>query len=137
MCALIFLWKESSELRPNRELYMHMCAHLFSMQVNLVASWRLPTHYTMTGTLMQKDGHCDNLKQGCSNLAREIHFPAELSSNPNQTHLSMLIHVFRIIRKSKVGEFDQGWSETLQESGSREPDLSITALKWWKYGAMY
>ncbi len=62
MCALIFLWKESSELRPNRELYMHMCAHLFSMQVNLVASWRLPTHYTMTGTLMQKDGHCDNLK---------------------------------------------------------------------------
>ncbi len=40
------------------------------------------------------------LGQGYSNLAREIHFPAEFSSNPNQTHLSMLINVFRIIRKS-------------------------------------
>ncbi len=36
--------------------------------------------------------------------------PAEFSSNPNQTHLSMLIRVFKIIRKSQVGEFDQGWS---------------------------
>ncbi len=34
--------------------------------------------------------------------------PAEFSSNPNQTHLSMLITVFKIIRKSQVGEFDQG-----------------------------
>ncbi len=50
------------------------------------------------------------LHQGYSNLAREIHFPAEFSSNPNQTHLSMLIDVFRIIRKSQLGEFDQGWS---------------------------
>ncbi len=40
----------------------------------------------------------------------------------------MLINVFRIIRKSQVGEFDQGLSLTLQESGSREPDLSVTAL---------
>ncbi len=36
--------------------------------------------------------------------------PTEFSSNPNQTHLRMLINVFRIIRKSQVGEFDQGWS---------------------------
>ncbi len=48
--------------------------------------------------------------QGYSNLAHEIHFPAEFSSNPNQTQLSMLISVFRIIRKSQEGEFDQGWS---------------------------
>ncbi len=41
-------------------------------------------------------------------MAHEIHFPAEFSSNPNQTHLSMLINVFRIFRKSQVGEFDQG-----------------------------
>ncbi len=34
--------------------------------------------------------------------------PAEFSSNSNQTHLSMLIRVFKIIRKSQVGEFDQG-----------------------------
>ncbi len=33
-----------------------------------------------------------------------------LQSLANQTHLSMLIRVFRIIRKSQVGEFDQGWS---------------------------
>ncbi len=39
----------------------------------------------------------------------------------------MLINVFRIIRKSQVGEFDQGW--TLQDSGSRERDLSITVLE--------
>ncbi len=36
--------------------------------------------------------------------------PAEFSSNPNQTRLSMLIRVFKIIRKSQLGEFDQGWS---------------------------
>ncbi len=48
--------------------------------------------------------------QGYSNLAREVHFPAEFSPNPNQTHLSMLVNVFRIIRKSQVGEFDQSWS---------------------------
>ncbi len=35
--------------------------------------------------------------------------PAEFSSNPNQTHLSMLIRVFKVI-KSQVGELDQGWS---------------------------
>ncbi len=40
-------------------------------------------------------------------MAHKIHFPAEFSSNLNQTHLSMLISVFRIIRKSQVGEFDQ------------------------------
>ncbi len=38
------------------------------------------------------------LNQGSSNLACDIHFPAELSSNPDQTHLSMLISVFRIIK---------------------------------------
>ncbi len=51
----------------------------------------------------------DSIVQGSSNLGREIHFPAEFSSNPNQTHLSMLINVCRIIRKSQVGEFDQDW----------------------------
>ncbi len=54
--------------------------------------------------------HLDSLRQGYSNLVCEIHFPAEFSSNPTQTHLSMLINVFRIIRKSQVGEFDLGWS---------------------------
>ncbi len=29
--------------------------------------------------------------QWCSNLAREILFPAEFSSNPDQTHLPILI----------------------------------------------
>ncbi len=36
--------------------------------------------------------------------------PAEFSSNPNQTHLRMLIRVVEIVRESQVGEFDQGWS---------------------------
>ncbi len=43
-------------------------------------------------------------------LRSGIHFPAEFSSNPNQTHLNMLINVFRIIRKLQEGEYDQGWS---------------------------
>ncbi len=48
--------------------------------------------------------------QGSTNLAHEIHFPAEFSYNLNQTHLSMLINVFRIIRKSQLGEFDKSWN---------------------------
>ncbi len=36
--------------------------------------------------------------------------PAEFSSDPNQTHLRMLIRVVEIVRESQVGEFDQGWS---------------------------
>jgi len=36
--------------------------------------------------------------------------PAEFSSNPDQTHLSKLIKVFRISRNSQVGVSDQGWS---------------------------
>ncbi len=43
-----------------------------------------------------------HIGQGSSNLAREIHFPAEFSTNPYQTHPSILINVFRIIRKSQV-----------------------------------
>ncbi len=47
------------------------------------------------------------LKSGSRN---SLYCIGEFSSNPNQTQLSMLINVFRIIRKSQVGEFDQGWS---------------------------
>ncbi len=36
-----------------------------------------------------------------SNMAHEIHFPTEFSSNPNQTHPSMLINFFRIFRKHR------------------------------------
>ncbi len=36
--------------------------------------------------------------------------PTEFSSNPNQTHLSMLIRVIKIVRKSQICKFDQGWS---------------------------
>ncbi len=31
----------------------------------------------------------------------------QFSSNPDQTHLGMLISVFKIIRESQLGEFDQ------------------------------
>ncbi len=36
--------------------------------------------------------------------------PVEFSPNPNQTHPSMIIRVSKIIRKSQIGEFNQGWS---------------------------
>ncbi len=38
------------------------------------------------------------------------------------------INVFRIIRKSQVGEFDPGWLYTLQESGSHELSLSVPGI---------
>jgi len=38
------------------------------------------------------------LNQGFSALALEIHFHAEFSSNPDQTHLNKLTKVFRISR---------------------------------------
>ncbi len=37
-----------------------------------------------------------HIGQGSSNLAHKIHFPAEFSSNSNQTHMSMLICVFKV-----------------------------------------
>lgn len=69
-----------------------------------------------------------------SNMAHEIHFPTEFSSNPNQTHPSMLINFFRIFRKPQVGELDQGWSWSLQRicppfQDSRNPDLFIYEWK--------
>ncbi len=36
-----------------------------------------------------------------SNMAHEIHFPTEFSSNPNQTHPSMLINFFRILENHR------------------------------------
>ncbi len=56
--------------------------------------------------------------------------PAEFSSNPNQTHLSMLISVFKFIRKSQVGEFDQGWSQTLQQIEPGKEVLCYTHYLW-------
>ncbi len=48
------------------------------------------------------------LVQGFSTLALKVHFPAEFSSNPNQTHLNKLIKLFRITRKW-LGMFDGVW----------------------------
>ncbi len=59
-----------------------------------------------------------------------IHIPAKFSSNPNQTHLSMLINVFRINRKSQVGEFDRGWSWTQQGIGPPGQDWRNPALNY-------
>ncbi len=60
--------------------------------------------------------HLQFLKVGILKYAINIHFPADLSSKPNQTHMRMLINVFRIIRKSQVGEFEQGWTRELNET---------------------
>ncbi len=49
--------------------------------------------------------------------------PAEFSSNPNHTHLSMLIRVFKIIRQSQAGEIDQELNSAA-EKDSRNPDLT-------------
>ncbi len=41
----------------------------------------------------------------------------------------MLISVFEIVRKSQVGEFDQGQSSTLQQIGPPGKDLRNPDLK--------
>ncbi len=53
--------------------------------------------------------------------------PPEFSSIPNQTHLSMLIRVFKIIRTSQVGEVDQGW-KTVQQMCPPGKDLRNPGL---------
>ncbi len=50
------------------------------------------------------------LDQGSLTLDLEVHFPAEFSSNPNQTHLNKLIKVFRINTKLQAAVFNPGWS---------------------------
>ncbi len=39
---------------------------------------------------------------------RFVHIFSDVFDYTNQTHLSMLINVFRITRKSQIGEIDQG-----------------------------
>ncbi len=56
-----------------------------------------------------------------ANSALPGHFPSEFSSNPNQTHLNQVIIVFKTTRRLRAGEFFQGWSKSLQESGLEEP----------------
>ncbi len=65
--------------------------------------WRLALRGKIWGTLYGRGHQVRSWRAGV---------PAEFSSNPNQTHLSMLIIVFKIIRKSQVGECDQGWRWT-------------------------
>ncbi len=57
-----------------------LCAHVRSSVFNVgetvgncVASCHLPTHQTMTGHLLQKDGHCDPLKRRYA-LKKQQHF---------------------------------------------------------------
>ncbi len=63
---------------------------------------------------MKREYH---LNLGVLTLALEVHCP-------NQTHLNMLIKLFRITTLLLAGESDQGRSKTLQECGSRGPDSS-------------
>lgn len=41
------------------------------------------------------------LEQAFSSLVLEIHFPADFSANPNQTHLNKLIKVLSITRTTR------------------------------------
>ncbi len=71
----------------------------------------------------------NDLRQGFSTLVLEGHCPANFSSNPNQTHLNQLIKMFRITSKLQAGEFDQGWSKTLQDCGPPGPGLRTPDLR--------
>ncbi|KAL0158887.1 hypothetical protein M9458_046963, partial [Cirrhinus mrigala] len=55
--------------------------------------------------------------------------PGEFNSNPDQTHLNKLINVFRITRRLQTGEFYQGWSSTLQDTGPSGPSLPMPDLE--------
>ncbi len=78
-------------------------------------------------TRMKKIGM--DLRQGQANSALPGHFPSEFSFNPNQTHLNQVIIVFKTTRRLRAGEFFQGWSKSLQESGLEGPSLPITDLR--------
>ncbi len=63
---------------------------------NVPIDWKFFSHSIELECLKPKETFSEpvvsyTVGQGSSNLAHEIHFPAEFSSNPNQTHLSMLI----------------------------------------------
>ncbi len=74
------------------------------------------------------------IEQAFLTLVLEGHCPANFSSNPNQTHLNQLIKLFRITSKLQAGEFDQGWSKTLQDSDppgpGLDPAIELDALYW-------
>lgn len=55
-----------------------------------------------------KRSNYEHTISGVLNSGFEIHFNAEFSFNPNQTHLNKLI--FKITNKLQAGDFDQGWS---------------------------
>ena len=79
---------------------------------------------------------CLFLFQECSNMAHDIHFSAEFSSNLNQTHLSMLIIVFRIFRKRWV------WSGLKLNSAAHWPSRARFEEPWfiiylWKRGTSW
>ncbi len=63
--------------------------------------------------------------------------PAEFSSNPDQTHLSMLIRVFKIVRRSQVSEFDQRWSRLNLQGKIWGTLLYSIALKFYNSTVFY
>ncbi|KAL0171765.1 hypothetical protein M9458_032076 [Cirrhinus mrigala] len=69
----------------------------------------------------------DSLTQGFSTLACEIHFPAEFSSNPNQTHLNILIKVSRIESYQQVSLIKVG-AKLCRKLDFRGPELRTPAL---------
>ncbi len=64
-----------------------------------------------------------------SNMAHEIHFPTEFSSNPNQTHPSMLIKFFRIFKTT--GRWAR--SRLKLKSAAHLPSISIFEEPWFIY----
>ncbi len=49
------------------------------------------------------------LLHGFSTLALDVHFTAELISDPNKIHLNRLTKIFTITKNLQAGEFDWVW----------------------------
>ncbi len=108
--VVVFLFLEGQKALRFNKKYLNLCFkdERMSYKFGMTWGWITNENICILGwSITLKWWHLD---QGSSNLAHEIYCPAEYSSNSDQTHLKMLINVFRVIRKSQVGEFDQGWS---------------------------
>ncbi len=89
-----------------RAIFIYLFIILFRHGLSVFFIFKIRPPFTSTQGASPPHSFC--LFHESSNMAHEIHFPTEFSSNPNQTHPSMLINFFRIFRKPQVGELDQG-----------------------------
>ncbi len=101
----------------------HTCLEVSRMPSKSLMSWFRCVWLVLELNSVGPSLDTPDLNQGASALYLEIHFPAEFSSNHNQTLLNNLIKVFKITTKLKVGVFNPVWRLVC-----RKVDLKVQSL---------